>query len=84
MCQSPFKNYVYSGILKKVNILRRSSILPFAENVVVSHPRVRSSFFITAVGMTMKNQIKVHWQHPKQYIFDILKKSNFKLKASNK
>ena len=38
MCLSSFKNYVYSGIFKKVNMSRQSSILPFAKNVVVSHP----------------------------------------------
>ena len=52
-----FKGFVYSGISKRVNtLLRRSSILPFDENVAKSHPQFLKKFFITAVGTTVKNQ----------------------------
>ena len=58
MCQNFSENFLYSGISKMVDILRRSSILPFAEDVTTSHPQMFQNFFVTTVGTTAKNQIK--------------------------
>ena len=41
-----------------IDMLRLSSILPFAEYITTSHPQNFKKFFVTALGVTLKNQIK--------------------------
>lgn len=79
MCQNYFLKFVYSGISNRVNVLRRSSILPFAENVTTSHLQMFLNFFVIAVGITEKSNQKCTEHQPKEYILNKLIKKQLQI-----